>query len=262
MENEQPKSQTVKIVKRERIDRILNRVCSAGLEVLIRIHGVAGVAVRGRAVAIDEHGEYRWFRMANISDQGMAHLMGINKVRIEFVGMTTQVVFEATITMRDQNSIAVEMPEMLYSIERRENARFVTTPELLSFVDLTCWTPNKNDIGSPPIIVPFFDLAGWINIADISEGGFCAVTRFPSVLNAVRRGLIDDQAKIIFPMQPPLPVPLEVRWFKKIKDQVKVEGQTRHVRIFRFGMQFVNPSDEVKMAVKQYAKQLSLATAI
>jgi hypothetical protein len=252
----------VKISNPERVDRILRKISSASIEVLIRVAGSKSVAVRGRAAEVDTANMPHTFRICNISDAGIAHLQTVDVARIEFIGMTTQVVFDGRIITRDHGSIAIEYPTALFSLERRENARFVATPSNMSFVNLGCWSINEADITAPPVIYPFVDLASWISIADISEGGFCAVTRFPAPINALRRGTIDDHAKIIFPMQPHIPVALEIRWFKRIKDRVRVEGSTRFQRTYRFGAQFVNQSDDAKLAVKQYIQQLSVAEAI
>lgn len=252
----------VKISNPERVDRILRKISSASIEVLIRIADSKSVAVRGRAAEVDTSNRPHTFRICNISDAGIAHLQTVETARIEFIGMTTQVMFDGKILSRDHGSVAVEFPSALFSLERRENARFIATPTNMAFVNLGCWSAAPNDVTAPPIINPYKDLASWISIADISEGGFCAVTRFPAAINALRRGIIDDHAKIILPMQPQIPVALEIRWFKRIKDRVRVEGATRFQRTFRFGAQFVNQSDEVKLAVKQYIQQLSVAEAI
>lgn len=192
----------------------------------------------------------------------MDYLEGRKNVRVEFVGMATQVVFESAIVGREKNSVLVAVPQCLVSVERRKNARFVATPDFTSYVKFSCWSASPNDLTSPPIFSHFADQANWLYIADMSEGGFCASTRFPATLTSIRSGIVDDNAKIYLPMRAPMALPIEIRWVKKIKEVVKLENATHEQRFYKFGVQFLTLPEESRVAIRQYMQQLTTASAI
>jgi len=64
-------------------------------------------------------------------------------------------------------------------------------------------------------------------------------------------------------MQAPVPIAVEVRWWKRIRESVEeVDGEGRFVRSYRFGVQFVSPSDEARILLRQYVQQLTQAGAV
>src|SRR5690606_22478689 len=157
----------------------------------------------------------------------------------------TKVVFISSILSREQNSGLIQLPTSLVSIERRQNARYPTTEDLQAYLALSIWKPYSDDVTAPPYLVHYNKIGSYIAPSDLSFGGFCAVTRFPAVNSVLRRGLIDDRAKLIFPMQDPFEVGVEIRWFKKIKEHVKSDsGGKTFMRSYRFGVQFLNQSEE------------------
>lgn len=253
----------LKISNPQRVTRILRRICQASLQVMVRGAGASGVAVKGRASNIVMDSASPAMRISNISDKGISHLSALGKVQIEFVMMSTKVVFVSTIVAREQSSILVNLPTSLISIERRKNARYNCTEDLTAYLDLSIWKPNPEDVTAPPFYVHHKHLAGYITIADLSFGGMCAVTRFPAVNTVLRRGLIDDRAKLVLPMQDPLEVGVEIRWFKRIKEHVKgAEDESAFMRSYRFGVEFISQTDQVRLAVRQFIQQLSQAGAI
>ncbi len=253
----------LKISNPQRVTRILRRTCQASLQVMVRSAGAAGVAVKGRASNIVMDSTTPGMRISNISDKGVSHLGPVDKVQIEFVMMATKVVFVSTILFREQNAILVALPTSLISIERRKNARYNCTEDLMSFLDLSIWKPLADDVTAPPFYPHYRDVASYLAVSDLSFGGLCAVTRFPAVNSVLRRGLIDDRAKLILPMQEPLEVGVEVRWFKRIKEHVKdKEDQASFMRSYRFGLEFISQTDQVRLAVRQFIQQLSQVGAI
>jgi len=203
-------------------------------------------------------------RISNISEQGMEFLNGRIKVQVEFVMMATKVVFISEVVKRSDNCIYVVMPKVLVSIERRKNARYNTTEELTSFLKLSLWESSVSDVTAPPFYAHFDDDIGhYITIADVSMGGFCGVTKFPSLATVLRRGLIDDQAKIMMPMQPALKVGVEIRWIKKIREHVvDPDGHDGYVRSYRFGFEFTQQNEETETHVRTFMQQLAQADAI
>ncbi len=230
---------------------------------MVRSSGATGVAVKGRAANILMDGATPGMRISNISDKGVSHLGPVEKVQVEFVMMATKVVFLSTILVREQNAILVALPTSLISIERRKNARYNCTEDLMSFLDLSIWKPQADDVTAPPFYPHYKDVSSYLAVSDLSFGGLCAVTRFPAVNTVLRRGLIDDRAKLILPMQEPLEVGVEVRWFKRIKEHVKgKEDEASFMRSYRFGLEFISQTDQVRLAVRQFIQQLSQVGAI
>jgi hypothetical protein len=252
----------LKISNPQRVTRILRRICQASLQVMIRIEAEAAVAVKGRAASIILDTEVPTMRISNISDKGVMHLAAKARIQVEFIMMSTKVVFQSVVIAREQNSILIQLPASLISIERRKNARHNCTDDMAAFLNLSVFRPEKEDLTAPPFFDHFRSLSSYLAIADLSYGGLCAVTRFPAVNTVLRRGLIDDQAKLVLPMQPPIPVGVEVRWFKRIKEHVKGGDEGSFMRSYRFGVEFVTQSDAASLAIRQFIQQLSQAGAI
>lgn len=262
-ENEDNTENRLKISNPTRVARILRRICQASLPVIVRTSKERGVAVKGRAAEVHMDGAVPYMRIANISDKGVEHLLNRSRVQVEFIMMSTKVVFISSILSREESSVLIALPTSLVSIERRQNARYSTTEDLQAYLALSLWKPYSDDVTAPPYFVHYSKIGSYITVADLSFGGFCAITRFPAVNSVLRRGLIDDRAKLIFPMQEPLEVGVEIRWFKKIKEHIKSpEGGQTYMRSYRFGVQFINQSDESKVQVRQFLQRLSQAGAI
>jgi len=261
--NEVAQENQQKITNPARINRLLERICQASLPVLLRtVDGAKPVAIRGRASNFSGVEAPQGMRISNISEQGMHVLRDKRNIRVEFVGMSTHVAFDSMISVREGSSIFLAIPTLILNIERRKNARFITTPENSSFVRLSVWGAQDQDVTAPPQQDPYTDQASWLALADLSEGGVCITTRFPSVVNFLRAGIIDDGAKLILPMQSPIKVRLEVRWIRRIKEMVNIEGSQRCLRTFRVGVQFVGLSPEQNTLLRQYMQQLTTAGAV
>lgn len=253
----------LKISNFQRVTRILRRICQASLQVMVRVETEAAVAVKGRAANVLLDGPMPSMRISNISDKGVMHLSAQASVQVEFIMMSTKVVFQSVILAREQNSILVQLPTALVSIERRKNARHACTDDMASFLNLSVWKPSSDDMTAPPFFPHFRGLSSFIAIADLSYGGLCAVTRFPAVNTALRRGLIDDRAKLILPMQRPIEISVEVRWFKRIKEHVRgSDDPDAFARFYKFGIEFVSQSEDARIAIRQFIQQLSQAGAI
>ena len=258
----QPASKPVKIAQPARVERILKRICAENLQVLLRREDQKKVAVRGNAEAIRDGDNPPALLISDISDKGLRHLKNPGVVRVEFAGMSNKVVFRTKVIKQEFDTVYVVKPTSLFSIERRANARHAVNERLLSFVQLERWQPRMTEVTSPPMLSPYLDISNWLGLGDISEGGFCAVTRFPSVLASISQGDVDQNAKLILPMQPPIDSPVEVRWVRRIQEKMDLEGTTRHKQFFRIGLQFSEFSDELMVGVKQYIHQVSMVDAI
>jgi len=257
-----PSDKPLRIIRADRIQRILNRLSSSKLAVLIRPSDRRSLAIRASAGARSGQGTGDpQLCFTDISEKGTKALESVEEVQIEIVGTSPQILFNATLTKVEKSLIWIPEPKELLSYNRRSNARFSTTEKGSSFISLGCWSPHQKDITAPPCYVPFVSLGSWIRIADLSEGGFCGVSRFPSVLEATQQGRIDKNSKIIFPLHAPMPAPIEIRWVRRIKENSHEEDDLCQ-RYYKFGAEFVEPTEELSLAVKQFIRQLSISDAI
>ena len=259
----QPNQETImKVSNPERIQRILHRMAQASLSVLLRIDGTT-VAVKGRASSVAANVSTLGLRIANISDKGLTLLKVGQLIRVEFVMMSTKVVFQSPVLIIEPGSILVGIPGALVSIERRKNARHATTPDLMAYITVTQWQPRANDALAPPFFQHQEPLARYIAIGDFSQGGISGVVRFPSVIESLKRGTIDGGAFLHLPMSKPIAMPIEVRWTKRTRERVEnSDGSITQMRSYRFGGEFVNPAQELQLAIRQFIQQISRQGAI
>jgi hypothetical protein len=258
----------LKISSPERIQRILLRVCEAKIPVVLRVIGAnSAIAIKARAqdLGVDSAG-LRFVGFSGISKAGIDMIEVGSGLQVEFATMATKIMFSTPILQRGPSWVRVGFPKTLVSLERRSSDRYLCRDHLMSFVSFSLWEPKVTDVIGPPLYAHQQESAAMVPIADISVGGICAVTRFPSICNVVFRGVIDLQARVHLPMQPAIPVEIEVRWIKKIKEHLTHVNKDAPIalysRFYRLGIQFRDPSDSFKIAVKQFTQQLALNDAI
>lgn len=262
METSAEQEKIMRIHRPERVDRILSRVFDARLDLLIRVVSHPKVAVRGKAMLIDRSSQPACVFIGGLSPQGSRYLAQAQDVRVEFVGMATQIVFESTCFGVVGDTVRLSVPQELTSFDRRTNVRATVVPKLSAFMKLGDWYPRETDMTSPPVIDLFQDLSNWVPLADISEGGACLTVRFPSLLDRYDRGMIDSRSELILPLHHPIPVPIEIRWVRRIKDSKIEDQKTRFQRFFKLGIQFRELDETSRLMIKQYMNQLTVAEAI
>lgn len=253
----------IKIASPERVLRIVKRMCEANLPLMIRGESDQSVAVKGRAVEIFDSQQGPMFRIDNVSERGMAHLKNSNKLQVEFVLSETQILFVSMVVSRESGVLVVKMPKSLVSVERRKNARHICTATMPVFVSLSIWQPSSDDLMTAPFYPHHASVGGYLNVADLSVGGLCFLTRFPALGQAVKRGQVDDHARIYLPMLPAIEAKLVIRWVKRVKEYPKEANNEEFFdRFYRFGAEFVEPSDPLRFALRQYIQQLSREGAL
>lgn len=262
MEAQVDNEKIVKIVNPERVQRILTRVFNAHFEVLIRAVRNPNLAVRGKAYLYDEKAASPQLVISDISEQGHRYLSQTEELRVEFVGMSTQIVFFTNRLGSNTRTISLTPPKELISFDRRENARVVVGAKKACFIQLSVWNPQDTELTAPPLVPLYENLRSFILLADMSEGGVCGFTRFPGVIDAIDRGVRDENALLLLPMQEPLKIPIEIRWARRVKDSKKIDNETRHQRLFRIGIQFATLEENQRLIIKQYMQQLSVSEAI
>jgi hypothetical protein len=253
----------IKITSPEMVLRILQRTCEASLPLMIRGDSDPSVAVKGRCVEILMAQQDPFFRIDSVSDRGMKHLEDSKKLQVEFVLTEAKIVFVSTIVSRESHAIVLRLPKSLVSIERRKNARYICTPEMRAFITLSAWQPSSDDAMTPPFYAHHAGLGGYLDVADLSLGGMCFVTRFPALGQIVKRGHIEEHARVYFPMSSPIDAKVVVRWAKRVKEYAKeAQMNDRFDRFYRFGGEFIEPTEQLKFAIRQYAQKLSQEGAL
>lgn len=251
-----------KITDPERLKRIFAKMCSAGMHVLLRTDEDANLGIRAIFHLIDEVNGENVLYLNGISEKGRQKLEFAKGVRVEVLGMPTRVMFDAQIKRHFGEGIGIAIPESIISLERRQNTRYQTHPRHMAYLVLSSWRASSDDWAAPPVFLMNEPLASWLPLVDISMGGMCILTHFPAVLTAAAPTSIDHNAQLIFPMIGTVPVKVMVRWQKRTIDR-KVIGKREHSqRQFRFGIEFIEPEEQLKLKIRQFMRQLSMADAI
>ena len=244
------------------IIEVLARICNASMSVVIRTSHHPDLAIKGRAVAVLQ-GDVKGLRISDISDAGMEYLSNKNSVRIEFRGIKTQLVFDGAIIDNSINSILTSLPKSLISLERRENQRFSTLRSHSIFADVgllrLAAKQNSNILHCAPSQT---HLKSWLRVNDVSLGGFATTTIFGKVSGIVKRGLIDDEIYLRIPSNPPFQCSAEVRWTKKIKERLVTPQGDFYTRKYAIGWSFIEPTDEMSLALQKFMKAVTMANAI
>ena len=242
--------------------RVLTRMCSAGLNCLVRTNESYNLGIRATFKRMDVLDNQEVLLLSEISQKGLEIVEAAGVVRVEVMGMPSRVMFDTKVIRRTEEGLVVAIPASLLSIERRQSARYNTLQTHMAYVKLSIWQPTARDIAAPPVFDLYQDLASWCPIVDVSIGGLCIQTHFPSILSHIESDKIDPKAQMIFPMINAVDVPVQFRWQKRTLNRVVDKGMEKNQLQFRFGIQFVDPDPRVVKLLRQFMRQLSMAEAI
>lgn len=254
--------QTSKVLKRERIIRILQKVCSAELIGLIHIKESKSLKIRSsfKTVAIEE-GKERLI-LSKISLQGLQKLKVGEIIQLEVLGMANRVLFTTKILSKWDTGISVSIPSKIVRIERRKNSRYRTNNENMAYMTFSNWLVKEGDIASPPMFPLFENVANWCPVFDMSMGGACVLISFPSILSSFDISEIDVNAKLILPMTEPITVPTQFCWQKRtINKRVVNKSELKQLQ-FRFGVMWSDLDEDTLLKIRFFLRQLSMAEAI
>ncbi len=253
---------TSKITNPERILRIVARMCDGQMQVLIRTKENLKVGIRANFTRFDGSKHPPQIVFDKISEFGLQKLEKGIPVKVEVIGMPSKVMFVTTINEKLADSIRCNIPASLVTIERRQNSRYRVLPSSMAYLSFSLWQPQDDD----PSAAPFFDayrgLAAWIPIMDISAGGICVQSHFPSFMNALEAVELDPKARLHLPMSAPIPVQAAIRWRRRIKNRIHDEKRERIQLDFRLGIEFHELQEEFQLKIRNYLRQLSVADAI
>ena len=249
----------VKIYNDQRITRIFQKICQSRIQVLIRLEINATTAIKAYAnQLVTKNGEDKQTRILldSISENGIKYLEGKEIIYLEFVLISNKLICASRVRKINTDEILVDLPNSLTSIERRANARYKTKPESCAFVQLSKWKTSTKDLLAAPHFEKHQALATHILISDISIGGLCLKTFFPSISSKLTKDLVDEKAKIKFPLKDNLHVSLNIRWVKRINEHIKVTSSRNNIKTFYLiGCQFIEGSEELMSEIKFFIKR-------
>lgn len=251
-----------KIVNPERIHRLFLKMCEGGMNGIIRPESQQNLGIRTSFHMVETSFREPVIFMTDISDKGLQVLNDGITVQIEVVGMPTRVMFRTKIVKKVPGGIVINMPSSLVSIERRRNARYRIVPRYMGYLQFSDWEAEKDDVAAPPVFEQRESLASWCPLSDLSIGGACVRTQFPSVLGIVQPNAADLHAKLILPMVKPIGVEVTFRWQKRIRNRIRVNDEERYRLDFLFGVEFSNLDEAAFLKIRQFLRQLSLADAV
>ena len=252
----------VKIFNKQRIIRIFQKICQSRIQVLIRLETNSTTAIKAYANKIisktsDSDEKQLTIVLNNISDNGIKYLKGKKIIQLEFALISNKLICSSRIRQLNDDELMVELPKSLTSIERRANARFKTKAEACAFVQLSKWKTSSKDLLATPYFEKHRGLATQIFVSDISVGGLCLKTFFPSITTKLDKDLVDENAKINFPLRNQIQVGLSIRWIKRINEHIKVTSSRNYIKTFYLiGCQFTDESEELISEVKKFIKRI------
>lgn len=257
--------QKLKIASPEKVSRLLEKAGQTGLPLLIRTISNPSVAVKGRAKSslgpLNLHG----FKVGNISDKGIEHLAKNAKggVQLEFALSSMRVTFYSSISHFDRDDCTFTLPDFLLSIERRKNARFAVLGSQRAFISIPGWRPDATDPGLAPFFISSSELSALLPVADVSLGGLSISDKFPAICSLFGDVPLDKQIMLYLPMMKPLEVAVSIRWRRKTRDVVtELHGQSRLLNSYRYGVQFLRPSEELLNHMRGFIQMIAQAEAI
>ncbi len=258
-------SQEIKhrIENQPRIVRLMKKVCHANMRVILRCENAGPTAIKGRATDFVQFDGKMAIRIANISLQGITILRQVGKVQLEFVGMASKVTAATRILSYENFSVIVQVPKALISLERRNNIRFSTREHIKAFVEFSEWKSYHNDFSSGPMFSSSPHIASLLEVVDVSEGGICVMSRYPSVYNYYDSGMIDDEMTVRLPLEPFVLTKAEVRWKKIVRERMSMDDGSQYFDTqFRIGIQFLELDEKKQAIMRNFIRQLALAEAV
>ena len=260
-------AKTVKITNIQRIIRIFRKICQSKMQVLVREPQNTSIAVKGKAFDLQTlyYGDHKKIGLilCDVSSKGLRYLFDKNFVQLEFVMLSSKILCNCQIIQIKDAEIIISLPKALYSTEKRKNTRYKTHQEAPAFLKLSLWKNLQDDMLSPPFFYQHRHLFKLLPISDISFGGVCFISHFPSMSKYLEKGIIDQNAFILLPMTPPIPIKLVVRWMKTVKEHVRVTSlESISKATFYVGCSFDLHEEDMIYGIKKYMQQTVEAKAI
>jgi hypothetical protein len=245
----------------------LEEMCAMKLQGLIRVKSSPSKGIRFK---------FKELKKANapaiviheISPRGIEILRQEKekKIALEIIGQKERVNFDSSIMTLHEDYLLLSLPQLISSQERRKNSRFDTTRKTSAFCRILNYEFDPQNIGAPPLLPLYAQLASLVRVNNLSSGGFLLETHYPDIYEVFLRLNNIAAFELIFPDQEPFTVTCEVAWMKKVKDQIKnreegVEKPRIQVR-FLIGMKILEPDDLQLQRIESFINHLSVSAAI
>lgn len=276
------KQKAIAFSKPDQIKRILTEAANLNLEILVR-YDARGTAVRAKVVQFSQNDQL--LMLGSISAAGDQALRTYDSVLVEFVLLSTKLKFQAKIRGRAQGKLALNMPEKLFSIERRQNSRFkvpVASAAFVEFQDFKIDTSVFDAPFSPKSAGGEKHIIPRLRIDDISLGGIAGFTRSGALAKLLKPSDQDVLARIYFPNMMPFTVPVTLRWLKKtvsnvpsgkflrfqqsvgfkLRGSAPVENLGMSETFFRIGIQFSEISKDIDSALRTFIKMVQTVESL
>jgi hypothetical protein len=257
----------LRITNPERVQRILRRISEANSRVLIRIPSNPKLAIKANIVGFAKLDGMDYLQLMNISIKGRKLLKTESSIRVEFIMMSTKVIFSTLLGKIEQEAVYIRVPNTLISLERRKNSRYNTLPDAPAYLKLG----RLNFLAPNEVTRPTFDIYSQVKnqyyVGDISPGGLSLISYFPEVNYALENGFVDDSALIYLPMKSPISIGIEVRWCKKLTEHIHdVNSPENHrtLKAWKFGIEFIERycDESAILSIQQYIQQLTQVEAV
>lgn len=258
-------TQEMKISSPDKVARILEKVAASGIPLILRPLSAINVAIKGRAIPSSSPVLSHGISVGNISDKGMQVLaaQSDSMLQVEFVLTSAKVTFQTRLIQLNRQGCLLAAPTQLISIERRKNARFQATGNVRAFLSFDSWKPSGEDLLSPPFWESTKEIGLLLPVVDVAVGGVSLMSRFPGICQILDRGQAIESSLIHLPMMDSIPVEVSIRWCKRIRQPITDNDQIPRIqRLYKFGLQFVNPSRHLEKSIQIFIQRVSQAEAI
>lgn len=252
-----------KISNPDSISRLVARMCDGSMQVLLRHRDGGKVTIRGAFIKLGKYKQNSAILLGKLSEAGLNKLELGMPIKVEVLGMASQLTFQTLVLEKQAGGIICAMPRSLLSTERRTNSRYRCTQNVAAFMSFGFWKAQQADASSPPFFSSYGGISNWVSIADISLGGVCLLTRFPSVLNASEAQTEPMECFLHLPMMAPMKMNGIFRWRRKIKNRIEDEVSGERFQLeYRLGFEFADVGEEQQQKLRHFIRQLTVAEAI
>ncbi|MFK7826128.1 MAG: hypothetical protein AB8G05_18390 [Oligoflexales bacterium] len=260
-------AKTAKITNIQRIIRIFRRICQSKMQVLIRESQQTSIAVKGRAKDLQTlyYGSNKktGIVICDVSSKGLRYLFDKETVQLEFVMLSSKIICNCQIVQIRDTEVIISLPKILYSTEKRKKSRYKTNQDAPAFIKLSIWEAPQNDVLAPPYFKQHRHLFELLPVIDISFGGVCFNSQFPSVSNNLEKGIMDSNAILLLPMSSPMPIEIVVKWIKTVKEHSRTPTKSSNsMSTFFVGCSFSLQKEEMMIRIKKYIQQIVESKAI
>ena len=201
----------------------------------------------------------KYLSITGLSADGIGHLKTCPLITVEFVLLSTKIVFASRIVHQRGETIRIRFPRQIYNVERRKAMRHDTSETFPAFMELSFLKETGED---PMLCRPAFPqykhLESMVRIENLSLGGVCFTSRFPELIGQIQLGFRDEHAMIQLPMQDRTKAPVIVRWIKTVRQETPNDSGVS----YKFGCQFTDTPEELLRSIKLYTQQLNSEKAI